>query len=215
MSGSKQAHLAFLVLLFCPNDRDLRKGIVQMAAQCRGYVYFIVDCVFAPCDISSRGSGARIPPLMASTTSIPATTAPKRKLSPLDETPHAEPPTKKRAIDSERRLELPSLSTPPKSNPPFQQPQQLTSFSYTPERVQVFDDSALRYFISPPENANLNHRYDHWIKRPEERGRLDGLLKACTRPEVAPECSRANFVTWRGVMTKSVFWRCICSESSS
>jgi len=82
---------------------------------------------------------------------------------------------------------------------------------------------ALRYYLEPPQGADLTHRYgarsssfqsasehltrsfgfaEHWTKRPEERGRLDGLLAACLRPEAAGERTRANVITWRGVMTK-------------
>ena len=88
--------------------------------------------------------------------------------------------------------------------PAFQYPNQLISFSYTPERELVFDDSAMRYYCAPPLNSDLGFAYDAWIKRPEERGRLDGLLTACLREEVTPERTRANVITWRGIMTKCV-----------
>ncbi|KAH7102787.1 RAI1 like PD-XK nuclease-domain-containing protein [Auriculariales sp. MPI-PUGE-AT-0066] len=101
------------------------------------------------------------------------------------------------------RLLLPNIAGPPPAHPPpLQQPSQLLSFSYTQERELVFDNSALRYYVEPPHGADLTYRYEHWNKRPEERGRLDTLLKACLRPEVASERTRANLVTWRGVMTK-------------
>ncbi|KAH8118243.1 RAI1-domain-containing protein [Phellopilus nigrolimitatus] len=60
----------------------------------------------------------------------------------------------------------------------------------------------MKYFTHPPHNADLTYAYETWIKRPEERGRLDGLLTACLSDEVSPERQRANVVSWRGVMTK-------------
>lgn len=104
------------------------------------------------------------------------------------------------------KLEFPSTSSgasgsssPP---PPFQYPFQLISFSYNPSRELEFTDSALRYYTIPLHGADLSFRYDSWIKRPEERGRLDGLLEACLHERVFPESRRADVISWRGVMTK-------------
>lgn len=111
-------------------------------------------------------------------------------------------------------LTYPSTTSPASVRPvPFQQPTGLLTFSYTPARVLQFDDSALRYYIDPPPGADLRYGYDRWIKRPEERGRLDGLLRAVERvvqkadASAGPGRGRAwlrdiAVVTWRGVMTK-------------
>lgn len=100
-----------------------------------------------------------------------------------------------------QKLELPSKSTPP-TQVAFQKPYQLVSFSYTPQRELVFNDSALRFWVEPPRNADLNHRYAHWIKRKEERGRLDGLLKAAIHARCDETRSRARTICWRGVLCK-------------
>lgn len=60
----------------------------------------------------------------------------------------------------------------------------------------------MKYFVPPPPGANLAYGYEQWIKRPEERGRLDGLLAACVRDECEGERRRADVITWRGVITK-------------
>ncbi|KAI0751676.1 RAI1-domain-containing protein [Daedaleopsis nitida] len=111
-------------------------------------------------------------------------------------------------------LEYPSTSsTQPIRSVPFQQPTGLLTFSYTPERVLEFRDSALRYYIDPPPGADLRYGYDRWIKRPEEKTRLDGLLRAIERVMekadggVGPGSGQKwlkdiSVVTWRGVMTK-------------
>ena len=104
-------------------------------------------------------------------------------------------------------LALPPL-TPPTRPPPFQQPLPLLTFSYDPSHVLHFDDSARRFYVEPPPRADLNYGYDKWIRRPDERGRLDTLLRAYGRArekaKSEPELGNviAGAVCWRGVMTK-------------
>ncbi|TCD63733.1 Protein rai1 [Steccherinum ochraceum] len=107
------------------------------------------------------------------------------------------------------------LYTPPSGRAPgpvtFQQPQQLVTFSYTPQHELEFTNSALRYYVDPPNGADLRYGYDRWIKRPEEKGRLDSLLRAVSRtrskmkegqPSAPDWLSTIGVVSWRGVMTK-------------
>ena len=107
----------------------------------------------------------------------------------------------------------PTKSSQPTRVVPFQQPTGLLTFSYTPKRILEFDDSALRYYIDPPPGADLQYGYERWIKRPEERTRLDGLLRAVERVMHKADTSMGPgsgkkwlrdiaLVTWRGVMTK-------------
>ena len=105
-------------------------------------------------------------------------------------------------------LAYPSLSHAPPKPPPFQQPTQLLTFSYTPDHVLEFNDSALRYYVDPPGGADLGYGYDRWIRRPDERGRLDALLQALSRfKKSLCEGSQSkppdiHVVSWRGIMTK-------------
>ncbi|KAG9104223.1 decapping endonuclease targeting mRNA [Ceratobasidium sp. 370] len=99
-------------------------------------------------------------------------------------------------------LTLPLAVSPTERPPAFGQPQQLTCFSYTPLRELCFDTSALKYYVPAPLNADLGYRYENWIKRPEERGRIDSLLRAIEQEHVVGERKRGAFVAWRGVMTK-------------
>ncbi|KAF9036219.1 RAI1 like PD-XK nuclease-domain-containing protein [Panaeolus papilionaceus] len=85
---------------------------------------------------------------------------------------------------------------------PFQQPNQLVSFSYTPEHVQEFTDSALRYFVDPPIGAKLGYGYDRWIETQESRGRIDSLLGAVSKVRKGGTLPEIGLVSWRGVMTK-------------
>ncbi|CAL1717182.1 unnamed protein product [Somion occarium] len=93
----------------------------------------------------------------------------------------------------------------------FQQPSSLLTFSYSPSHELEFTDSALRYYVHPPRNADLRHGYDRWIRRPEERGRIDNLLRAVIRVRTNMDAQDLNgagwlrdigIVSWRGVMTK-------------
>lgn len=123
-------------------------------------------------------------------------------------------PRKKQRISTSSKPSLSTLSYPSTSTPilkqtPFQQPSQLITFSYTPEHVLEFTDSALRYFVDPPIGAKLDYGYERWVRKPDERGRLDGLLKAISHirkdPMRAPNLPEIGLVSWRGVMTKYVF----------
>ncbi|KAL7281998.1 hypothetical protein ACG7TL_003465 [Trametes sanguinea] len=111
-------------------------------------------------------------------------------------------------------VSYPSINNPQAVKPvPFQQPTGLLTFSYTPQRVLEFTNSALRYYIDPPPGADLRYGYERWIKRPEERTRLDGLLRAVERVMQKADSSAGRgsgvkwlrdiaVVTWRGIMTK-------------
>ena len=89
---------------------------------------------------------------------------------------------------------------------PFQQPTALTTFSYNSKRELRFDDSAMRYYVDPPQGADLRYGYERWVKRPEEKGRLDGLLKAWLKVRDGfPEGTMNDgVIAWRGVMTRYV-----------
>ncbi|CDO74212.1 hypothetical protein BN946_scf185043.g264 [Trametes cinnabarina] len=150
----------------------------------------------------------------------------KRKAS---QSPEPQRPSKHGRLSSDDAPETPSTSTsshsshplryPPTNSAqvikpvPFQQPTALLTFSYTPQRVLEFTNSALRYYIDPPPGADLRYGYERWIKRPEERTRLDGLLRAIKRVMQKADASAGPgsgskwlqdiaVVTWRGIMTK-------------
>lgn len=107
-------------------------------------------------------------------------------------------------IEGDYALAFPSLSHPVSHSPAFQRPSQLITFSYSPSRVLQFDDSALRYFVNPPHGADLNHGYKSWTRRPEERGRIDGLLSAWSRfkKNLSGQNPEIGVISWRGVITK-------------
>ncbi|KAF9473916.1 RAI1-domain-containing protein [Pholiota conissans] len=85
---------------------------------------------------------------------------------------------------------------------PFQQPSQLITFSYTTEHVQEFTDSALRYYSEAPLGANLKYGYERWLRRDDERGRIDALLRAVVEAKKREVLPQIGVIAWRGVMTK-------------
>jgi len=104
-------------------------------------------------------------------------------------------------------LAYPEISTFKPKPIPFQKPSVLTSFSYTPEHVQEFTDSALRYFVDPPLGSNLSFGYDRWVRKSDDRGRIDALLKAISKIKAEANggsLPEIGVVSWRGIMTKSV-----------
>jgi RAT1-interacting protein len=120
---------------------------------------------------------------------------------------HSQPPTKIPRLHSPspskfQSYQLSYITPSSVPTPPFQQPLPLLTFSYTPTRTLEFTDSALRYFVEPSRGADLNYGVERWIRRPEERGRIDGLLKAWGRVRSQGRIGEVGVVTWRGVMTK-------------
>ncbi|KNZ73904.1 Protein RAI1 [Termitomyces sp. J132] len=103
-----------------------------------------------------------------------------------------------------KSLQYPDISKHINKQTPFQQPTQLISFSYDSSHTLGFNDSALRYYVDPPLGAKLNYGYERWIRKPDGKARIDGLLKAFSK---ARETSNVplhdvGVVAWRGVLTR-------------
>lgn len=97
---------------------------------------------------------------------------------------------------------------------PFQKPTPLITFSYISspsstdpharDRQFEFGNASMKRFVSPPPRAKLPYGYDRWIRRPEEKGRLDSLLRAFQRVQQTAgfDPNMISVCCWRGVMTK-------------
>ncbi|KAJ3739234.1 RAI1-domain-containing protein [Lentinula detonsa] len=134
----------------------------------------------------------------------------KRRLDAYSDSPTTSPvPITKQTMLAQIGF-LPYSSVTPQTflskSIPFQQPMPLTSFSYTADHIQQFNDSALRYFRPPPPNAHLGYGYERWIRRPEERSRIDSLLRAVDRitdgQRKKMNLEDVGVVAWRGVITR-------------
>lgn len=90
----------------------------------------------------------------------------------------------------------------------FQQPVQITSFSYDESRNLHHDDRSRKFYHPPPPRADLNRGFEELIERNESiNEHLDSLLISLLRVSQSKEkkneqLSKANLITWRGMMTK-------------
>jgi RAT1-interacting protein len=88
----------------------------------------------------------------------------------------------------------------------FQQPVQITSFSYDEARRLHHDDRSRSYYHPPPPRADLNRGFEELIERDETvNEHLDSLLISLMKLSEkgnADQLQKANLVTWRGMMTK-------------
>ncbi|GLB40272.1 putative RAI1-domain-containing protein [Lyophyllum shimeji] len=110
------------------------------------------------------------------------------------------------AVHSTNRIALayPDASRPTTKQTAFQQPTLVLSFSCSPSRTLEFTDSAMRYFVEPPLGAQLSYGYERWVRKPDEKARIDGLLEAFSKAKLMPGMALhdVGVVSWRGVMTR-------------
>lgn len=89
---------------------------------------------------------------------------------------------------------------------PFQQPVQITSFSYDESRNLYHDDRSRKFYHPPPPRANLNRGFEEFVERDESvNEHLDSLLISLmklSKSEKNEQLGRANLITWRGMMTR-------------
>ncbi|KAG6821330.1 hypothetical protein H0H93_000191 [Arthromyces matolae] len=117
----------------------------------------------------------------------------------LDAASHSDSP--------EKFIQYPDISRPTAKQTPFQQPTPVLSFSYNSSHQLEFNDSALRYYVDPPHGAKLSYGYDLWKRKPDGRGRIDGLLQAFSkaRKTSTVPLHDVGVIAWRGVITRDEF----------
>jgi RAT1-interacting protein len=88
----------------------------------------------------------------------------------------------------------------------IKRPQEVANFSFDENHKYVHDESGINYYIPPPIGADLKEGFDTFRHHEDkEDAHLDALLKALVDKEKKDgEAARAkaDFVTWRGMMTK-------------
>ncbi|KAI7891728.1 RAI1 like PD-XK nuclease-domain-containing protein [Mucor mucedo] len=91
------------------------------------------------------------------------------------------------------------------SFPVYKQPEEVTSYSIDGERRVWFDNREMKYYY-PPTGKDLNHGYKDMVQRNDTISEhLDTLLDALTHVRNQTEDKEkttADFITWRGIMTK-------------
>lgn len=88
----------------------------------------------------------------------------------------------------------------------IKRPHEVAHFSYDDNHEYKDDESSINYYVPPPMGADLKEGFDTFKHyEDKEDPHLDSLLKALIHQEgrdaSAPNI-RADFVTWRGMMTK-------------
>ncbi|KAF2854451.1 RAI1-domain-containing protein [Plenodomus tracheiphilus IPT5] len=88
----------------------------------------------------------------------------------------------------------------------IQRPREVASFSYDDNHQYRDDDSSISYYVPPPMGADLKEGFDTFRHyEDKEDPHLDSLLKALIAKEKTngkEKRTKADFVTWRGMMTK-------------
>ncbi|KAI9857018.1 MAG: decapping endonuclease targeting mRNA [Vezdaea acicularis] len=86
----------------------------------------------------------------------------------------------------------------------IRRPKEIACFSYDDEHQLRLDDSSLRYYYPPRLGADLSKGFESFQKLDDTADdHLDSLLKTVMETERSTgERLEADFITWRGMMTK-------------
>lgn len=88
----------------------------------------------------------------------------------------------------------------------IQRPREVAHFSFDNDHKYVHDDSGLNYFVPPPIGVDLKEGFKtfrHYEDKVDAH--LDAMLRALVDTEKKDgekARAKADFVTWRGMMTK-------------
>ncbi|KAL6704568.1 decapping endonuclease targeting mRNA [Coniothyrium glycines] len=88
----------------------------------------------------------------------------------------------------------------------IKRPREIAHFSFDDQHEYKHDESSINYYVPPPLGADLKEGFDTFRHyEDKEDAHLDSLLRALkdTQSDVDKgERTKADFVTWRGMMTK-------------
>ncbi|RPB22825.1 RAI1-domain-containing protein [Terfezia boudieri ATCC MYA-4762] len=87
----------------------------------------------------------------------------------------------------------------------IKRPQEITSFSFDEQHKLRHDDSSLRWYWPPKLGADLSKGFETFVRHDDSVDEhINGLLAAIVKlEEKTGERVVADFVTWRGMMTKA------------
>ncbi|EUC39731.1 hypothetical protein COCMIDRAFT_10236 [Bipolaris oryzae ATCC 44560] len=85
----------------------------------------------------------------------------------------------------------------------IKRPREIAHFSYDDDHVYQADESGINYYVHPPMGVDLKEGFDTF-KHYEDKvdPHLDSLLRALMDNETGKGQPKADFMTWRGMMTK-------------
>ncbi|CAN9440095.1 unnamed protein product [Alternaria alternata] len=139
----------------------------------------------------------RAPPQAAAPASTTATdTATNTDMpAPKIEAPVADTPIHRFSIQPLNRFHGASAK--------IKRPREVAYFSYDDNHEYQPDESGINYYIPPPMGADLKEGFDTFKHyEDKEDPHLDSLLRALMEDKTGKEEVRADFMTWRGMMTK-------------
>ncbi|KAH6843635.1 RAI1 like PD-XK nuclease-domain-containing protein [Alternaria alternata] len=85
----------------------------------------------------------------------------------------------------------------------IKRPREVAYFSYDDNHEYQPDESGINYYIPPPMGADLKEGFDTFKHyEDKEDPHLDSLLRALMEDKTGKEEVKADFMTWRGMMTK-------------
>ncbi|KAI9785000.1 MAG: decapping endonuclease targeting mRNA [Geoglossum umbratile] len=96
------------------------------------------------------------------------------------------------------------------SSAAIRRPKEIACFSYDDQHKFHLDESSLRYYYPPRIGADLSRGFDTFEKLDDTADdHLDSLLAtiAALEKETGKQCD-ADFITWRGMMTKIMITAC-------
>ncbi|KAF9695126.1 hypothetical protein EKO04_007182 [Ascochyta lentis] len=128
----------------------------------------------------------------------------------VDFAPHPAPPATPQdtpAHSSEvHRFPIQPLNRFQGASASIKRPREVANFSYDDNHEYRDDESSIKYYIPPPMGADLKEGFDTFRHyEDKEDPHLDSLLRALAHKEsknVEKSPIKADFATWRGMMTK-------------
>ena len=115
-------------------------------------------------------------------------------------------PTVPEATAQTHRFSIQPLNRFRGASASIKRPREVANFSYDDNHEYKDDESSINYYVPPPVGADLKEGFDSFRHyEDKEDAHLDGLLKALVskeKQEGKGKRVKADFVTWRGMMTK-------------
>lgn len=135
----------------------------------------------------------RAPPQAAASAS---TTTANTKIPPIrNEAPSSDAPAHTFSIQPLNRFRGASAT--------IKRPRQVAYFSYDDDHVYQADESGINYYVPPPMGVDLKEGFDTFKHyEDKEDPHLDSLLRALMDDKMGKGDIKADFMTWRGMMTK-------------
>ncbi|CAN9382950.1 unnamed protein product [Alternaria alternata] len=161
----------------------------------------------SPSPSPSRDVGDRSPPRKRPRTRAPPQAAAPASTTATDTATNTDIPAHKieaPAADTPiHRFSIQPLNRFHGASAKIKRPREVAHFSYDDNHEYQPDESGINYYIPPPMGADLKEGFDTFKHyEDKEDPHLDSLLRALMEDTTGKEEVKADFTTWRGMMTK-------------